>query len=111
MKALNDDFRKYQKEPYSRIETLREFSTGCNLDEEASNQGNIKAKPLLTFSFVYFVKNESQNEKICCEPHLKLCKSDNIGDNTYHFNRIYFHEGKKHIAEGRILIGHIGEHL
>lgn len=29
---------------------------------------------------------------------------------TY-FHRIYFHEGKENIAEGRILVGHIGVHL
>ena len=62
----------------------------------------------MTFSFL---NHQGQSEKICCEPHLKLSKSDNTGDNTYYFNRIYFHEGRNNISESRILIGHIGEHL
>jgi hypothetical protein len=108
LKALNNDFRKYQTQPYSRIETLKAFSIGCKLYEEASNQGNSEDKPKMTFSFF---NHEGQNENICCEPHLKLCKSDNSGDNTYYYHRIYFHEGKEHIAHCRILVGHIGEHI
>jgi hypothetical protein len=108
LKALNNDFRKYQAQPYSRIDTLKAFSIGCKLDEEASNQGNSTDKPKMTFSFL---NHQGLNENICCEPHLKLCKSDNKGDNTYYQHRIYFHEGKENISNNKILVGHIGEHI
>jgi hypothetical protein len=107
--ALNDEFGKYKsKEKYQRIETLKAFSIGCNLDQEASTEGDTKRKKDLTFDFL---NGENKSESVCCEPHLKLCKSDNDGDGEFYFHRIYFHEGKKGIAEGRILIGHVGEHL
>jgi len=59
------------------------------------------------------MNNENIMEPVCCEPHLKLCHNDNYpGDNAYVTNRrIYFHEGKTNIHEGKILIGHIGTHL
>jgi hypothetical protein len=107
--ALNDEFENYKnKDNYQRIETLKAFSIGCNLDQEASNEGDAKRKKDLTFDFP---TNENKLEAVCCEPHLKLCKSDNDGDSEFYFHRIYFHEGKGNIAEGRILVGHIGEHL
>jgi hypothetical protein len=107
--ALNDEFEKYKnKEKYQRIETLKTFSIACKLDQEASNQGDSKYKKYLTFDFL---TTDNKSEAICCEPHLKLRKSDNDGDSEFYFHRIYFHEGKENIAEGRILIGHIGEHL
>ncbi|MFK7946877.1 MAG: hypothetical protein AB8G11_04755 [Saprospiraceae bacterium] len=105
--ALNDEFRNYQNEPYQRIETLKAFSIGCNLDQEASNEGDAKRKKRLNFDFI---NNEKIIENVCCEPHLKLCKNDNE-DGKFYFHRIYFYEGKDNIADGKILIGHIGEHL
>jgi hypothetical protein len=103
LSALNDEFRNYQNEPYQRIETLKAFSIGCNLDKEASNEGGQNSekerkrrKKALTFSFL---TKENKLEDIYCEPHLKLCKSDNVGDNEFYFHRIYFHEGKENIAE------------
>jgi hypothetical protein len=115
--ALNDEFGKYKnKEKYQRIETLKAFSTGCNLDQEASTEGGQNSekerksrKEALTFNFL---TNENKLEPIYCEPHMKMANSDNYpGDGEFYFHRIYFHEGKKGIAEGRILIGHVGEHL
>lgn len=106
--ALNDEFRNYQNEPYQRIETLKAFSIGCNLDQEASNEGDAKRKKDLTFGFE---NDEKELENVCCEPHLKLCESDTSGDSEFYFHRIYFHEGKENIADGKILIGHIGKHL
>ena len=108
LSALNDEFIKYKNEPYQRIETLKSFSIGCNLDQEASTEGDAKRKKDLIFEFL---TDENKSESICCEPHLKLCKSDNNGDSEFYFHRIYFYEGKENIADGKILIGHIGEHL
>jgi hypothetical protein len=107
LSCLNDDFHKYKQEPYQRIETLSAFS--ALLDEQASGQGNAKLKKLMTFQFI---ANNGNTEAICCEPHLKICRSDRYpGDSQYHFHRIYFHEGKQNIQHGKILIGHIGLHL
>jgi hypothetical protein len=107
LSALNDEFRNYQQEPYQRIETLKTFSIGCKLDQEASTEGDVKRKKDFTFNFL---NDKNTIETLCCEPHLKLCKND-IEDGKFYFHRIYFHEGKDNIAEGKILIGHIGEHL
>ena len=52
---------------------------------------------------------KNTKELIYCELHLKLIYDDR---NVYSQNRrIYFHEGKPNIQKGKILIGHIGEHL
>ncbi|MCP4109370.1 MAG: hypothetical protein GY749_28245 [Desulfobacteraceae bacterium] len=109
LSALNDNFTKYKQIPYNRNYTLKIFSIGCNLDEEASSEGNIKHKKFFRFDF----KNkQGESEYIYCEPHLKLSRSDNYpGDNKYYFNRVYFNEGRENIAGGNILIGHIGEHI
>ncbi|RKZ37390.1 MAG: hypothetical protein DRQ49_16305, partial [Gammaproteobacteria bacterium] len=102
---LNDEFCKYYNQS-NRIDSLKNFSSACNVD--ASPQGNAKDKPKMTFEFV----NDSNiKEFICCEPHLKLGKSDDSGNSHYYFNRIYFHEGKENIANGKILIAHIGKHI
>jgi hypothetical protein len=106
---LNDDFNQYKGTPYLRRETLKVFSAACKLDEEATIEGNVKHKSKITFIF----ENDSDTmESICCEPHLKLCHSDkHPGDRVYYFHRIYFHEGKPNIQNGKILIGHIGKHI
>jgi hypothetical protein len=106
---LNDRFNEYKEIPYLRRETLKAFSAGCALDEEATIQGNVKDKNKITFEF----ENDAKiMEKICCESHLKLCYSDkHPGDKEYYFHRIYFHEGKPNIQNGKILVGHIGKHI
>jgi len=47
------------------------------------------------FSFD-FTNGDSVQERVCCEPHIKLCYNDNYpGDSSYSTDRkIYFHEGK-----------------
>lgn len=105
LSLLNDEFHKYAN-PSNRIETLKNFSSACDLD--ASPQGHAKDKPKMTFEFI---NDDNMTESVCCEPHLKLGQSDESGDSHYYFNRIYFHEGKKNIAKGRILMGHIGKHI
>ena len=109
LSMLNDEFYKYKTNPYNRIETLKRFSIACHLHQEASTEGNASRKITLSFEFI---NNEGQSVRICCEPHLKLCRSDSYpGDCEFYFYRIYFHEGQENIQNGRILIGHIGEHL
>lgn len=108
--ALNDGFKDAQQLGLNRTQVLERFSITAALDETASLEGNASRKPDLTFKFQ---NNSSEMEDVCCEPHLKLCYNDfHPGDTSYSTDRrIYFHEGKPNIANGKILIGHIGDHL
>jgi hypothetical protein len=110
LSALNDKFNNSAQLNLERQQTLKHFSIAANLDEEASLAGNASRKKALTFDFV---NDKNLKENVCCEPHLKLCYSDNYpGDSSYSTDRrIYFHEGKSNIQNGKILIGHIGDHL
>lgn len=110
LSALNDEFRNSQLEGLNRAEILKHFSIAQKLDERASLEGNASRKNDLTFEFL---NDSRQQELVCCEPHLKLCYNNNYpGDSSYSkIRRIYFHEGKSNIQQGKILIGHIGEHL
>lgn len=103
LKILNNEFRKYllNRQNYQRIEVLKTF--GSENSVEVTGQGNANQKVDMTFEF--------DNQDICCEPHIKISKSDVIGDNTYYHNRIYFYEGKDDIQNGKILVGHIGKHI
>lgn len=107
--ALNDKFRDSQNQPnLNRSQVLEHFSTNANLDEKASLEGNAERKP--DYTFLFLNTKSKEEEKVCCEPHLKLCFSDT--DTSYSTERrIYFHEGMSNIANGNILIGHIGKHL
>lgn len=106
--ALNDRFRESEDGIRHRTQVLEHFSGNCNLDETATLEGNAERKPNFTFEFI---DNDKKNQQVCCEPHLKLCKSDVSGDNTYYQYRIYFHEGIQNISNSKILVGHIGDHL
>jgi hypothetical protein len=108
--VLNDKFSNFVKLELNRTQTLKQFSIAAELDEEASLEGNASRKKDLTFDFV---NDKKLKENVCCEPHLKLCYNDNYpGDSSYSTDRrIYFHEGKLNIQNGKILIGHIGGHL
>lgn len=110
LKALNNDFKGAQQIGLNRSQVLAQFSITAALDETASLEGNASRKPDLTFKFQ---NSSSELEDVCCEPHLKLCYNDFYpGDSSYSTDRrIYFHEGKSNIANGKILIGHIGDHL
>jgi hypothetical protein len=104
---LNDRFRDCVEDGLNRRQILERFSIYANLDEIASLEGDAQRKWDFTFSFT---NNSGADENVCCEPHLKLCYSDK--DKSYsNDRRIYFHEGKANIQNGRILIGHIGKHL
>ncbi|MDR1003684.1 MAG: hypothetical protein LBL97_01550 [Prevotellaceae bacterium] len=107
LSALNDIFNQCIQDGLNRTQILQQFSIKANLDETASLEGDASRKENFTFEFV---NDAGVKENVCCEPHLKLCYSDN--NTSYSTNRrIYFHEGKTNIQNGSILIGHIGTHL
>lgn len=109
LSALNDDFKRIDVTNLNRSQILQKFSVDSKLDEVASLEGNASRKKAYTFTFE---DEEQKDVKVCCEPHLKLCYNDNPGDTSYSTNRrIYFHEGLPNIQKGKILIGHIGNHL
>jgi hypothetical protein len=109
LSKLNDEFHKHITTPYNRNDTLERFSIACKLHDKASSEGDASRKAYFTFDFINVKRERVQ---VCCEPHLKICRSDNYpGDAEYYFYRIYFHEGQNDIQNGKILIGHIGCHL
>jgi hypothetical protein len=110
LSALNDEFKEIDSTNLNRSQVLEQFSIKSKLDETASLEGNASRKPALTFSFL---DEKNKTVSVCCEPHLKLCHNDNYpGDKSYSTDRrIYFHEGITTIEKGKILIGHIGDHL
>ncbi len=109
LSGLNDIFPEYYaSESVNLPEILRAFSSRTST--QITMEGNIKRKSALTFEFEYET-DEAFTEKICCEPHIKLERSDNPGDSKYYFNRIYFHPGRSYIHGGKILVCHIGCHL
>lgn len=100
---LNDVFLQHLSGDIPK--SLRAFSVASGF--ETSNEGDAGRKKNFTFEFARIAGGSSS---ICCEPHIKLTKSDASGDSEFYFYRIYFHPGTPDIAGGKIL-GHIGEHL
>lgn len=103
LNGLNKYLREAQSKGKNRTDILKCLSILGKFHEYASPEGDAKRKVAFTF--------EVDSKKVCCEPHIKLCKSDNPGDNTYYFHRIYFYEGDPSIRKGKIIVGHIGRHL
>lgn len=103
--SLNDQFGDHFI-PNNIPQSLRQFTSACGI--ETSNEGNAERRDELSFSFT---THENKEESIYCEPHMKISQSDRPGDHHHYHNRIYFHPGKSTIADGRILVGHIGRHL
>ncbi|MDR6560792.1 MULTISPECIES: hypothetical protein [unclassified Arcicella] len=108
LSKLNDIFPQYLENGtnYQRINVLPEFSTKCGI--KVTPQGNLRDKPKITFTFT---NHRGEKESICCEPHAKFDKNDIEGDDSYYANRLYFHEGKREIENGKILVGYIGKHI
>lgn len=75
---------------------------------ETTMEGDAEKKEKMTFDFT---DNNQKSTPVCCEPHMKLSRSDNPGDSKHYTNRIYFHIGTKDILNGKILIGHMGSHI
>lgn len=109
--ALNDSFKTYSDSGKRRDLVLHDFSIGCNLDATATLEGDPDRK--IAFTFEFLVDGASGiKEKVVCEPHLKLCYTDDSPNQNYsNERRIYFHEGKDYIHKGKVLVGHIGRHL
>ncbi|HBO3681818.1 TPA: hypothetical protein ACLEX3_002406 [Pseudomonas aeruginosa] len=102
--ALNDNWPDWHGGDLTQA--LREFSVQSGFS--TTLEGNGARKEDFTFSFKV---DDERSENVICEPHMKLSTSDVPGDNTFHFNRIYFcprpHDGFK----GKLLVGHAGRHL
>ncbi|UKT62718.1 hypothetical protein [Pedobacter mucosus] len=106
LSELNDKFDGCRTSPYSRRETIRKFNSTCRFDQDASIEGNLSRKNALSRGFT---NNGGKVESVYCEIHLKLLLDDKGKVSTD--RRIYFHEGKVEIEGGKILVGHIGNHL
>jgi hypothetical protein len=114
LSCLNDRFKDFIIER-NLPETLKNFSAACNVD--ATLEGNLERKQDFEFTFTWEKIDEKTGNKttiscdVCCEPHLKISRSDNVGNTEFYFNRIYFHLGIEGFADAKILVGHIGRHL
>ncbi|PHV69596.1 hypothetical protein CS063_14900 [Sporanaerobium hydrogeniformans] len=97
LSAIND----YAKEVYEEVgnrEFYRVFKSRYNI--ECSGRGSRECGDGFKCKF----SNRSGiEEEVTCNPHTKLY-------NSYSEYRIYFSFGKESIADGKILIGHIGGH-
>lgn len=104
--ALNDKLPCIKKETNNgdRRTMLSKFSSSSGF--ETTLEGHAARKD--NFMFCFEDENGSTKD-ICCEPHMKIFKDDR--DKTSSDRRIYFHEGKSNIQNGKILIGWIGKHL
>jgi hypothetical protein len=102
--ALNDKLANHYSN--ETIKTLKSFSSECGI--ETTNEGDKNRKSNFTFKFPLNNRNEVS---VCCEPHMKISRSDNSSDNHFYHNRLYFHFPKSDVCNGKILVGHIGSHL
>ncbi|MBF0465564.1 MAG: hypothetical protein HQK88_03015 [Nitrospirae bacterium] len=108
LEKLNDEFRKYynyQSIAQSIDKIIQAFCSANNI------KGSLQGENHDQLYFEFYNTQTKTLEKICCDPHLKLRTPDRPGNTQRYENRIYFHQGKKGVQGGKILIGHIGEHL
>lgn len=104
LSSLNDDWDLYVGGDLPLI--LKAFSAKCGFSTTLEGNGGRKAA--LTFTFL---TADGKSEQVLCEPHMKLGAADAPGDSSYHFHRIYFNPRPHPAFEGKILVGHAGEHL
>ncbi len=102
--SLADDMPECMEQPTTQA-CMKAFSAKSGY--ETSMEGNADRKDALTFQFV----GKDGTIRILCEPHIKLHCSARAGDSEYYFHRIYFSSAEHAEFEGKMLIGHIGEHL
>lgn len=102
--SLANDMPECMKQPTTH-ECMKAFTAMSGF--ETSMEGDADRKDTLTFQF----KTDDRIIKILCEPHIKLHCSARAGDTEYYFHRIYFSSAEHADFEGKMLIGHIGEHL
>ena len=93
--ALNDAGSDYRR-------TCAEFQAYSHI--ECSPQSDRQAAQKLNYKFC---DSKGKEVVVCCELHTKL-KWD--GMDKLNQDRIYFHPGKPEIADGKVLIVHIGTH-
>ena len=106
LRALNDfspRFTELNAEGSDYRRTCSEFQAHSHI--ECSPQSNRSSARKLNFSFITCTGDEVI---ICCELHTKLKWN---GMDREHQDRIYFHPGKTEVAEGKVLIAHIGSHI
>jgi len=107
LKHLQDSFDSIYKEADQDMpNALKRFSTLVGI--ETTLEGKVARKPDFTFSFE---NDQKQTIQICCEPHIKFSKADNIGDTEHYWNRLHFAPKHPNITKGNVLVGHIGGHL
>jgi hypothetical protein len=105
LSELNDKLPNCIDSTKNRIELLKQFNSIASFDMDSSIEGDSERKKRLCF---YFLNSKGAEESVCCEPHLKMLYNDFKKKEQ---NRIYFHEGKSTIQNGKILVGHIGAHI
>ncbi|MDO7787865.1 hypothetical protein [Desulforamulus aquiferis] len=109
LSALNDEFNEifaaYRREGLNKVlEVFSSFSKiACTLEGDSES-----ARKRFTFDFE---SNNGETVRLKCEPHTKIDRTGLPGDSKFRFDRIYFHPGSDNIADGKILIAHIGKHL
>ncbi|MGL5751406.1 MAG: hypothetical protein ACRCXT_12810 [Paraclostridium sp.] len=109
LSAINNKFLDIYKdnENSGLVEILSHFQSATGI--KCTLEGNRKStKSRLTFTFKDIKGN---NINLVCEPHTKLDGNDKSGDTKFRFDRIYFHKGDNRIAENKVIIAHIGNHL
>jgi len=111
LEHLNDSFPQYHL-PTQRKASLKRLSSESGF--ETTPEGNPSAERKKELSFLFDVPNENgdvvDTKCIYCEPHMKFSRSDASGDSHHYVNRLYFREQHPDFP-GRLLIGHIGEHI
>jgi hypothetical protein len=100
--AINDYFMQifteYEGQGYRAIKDQFRLKTGIDCAPETDRDVARRRE-------YYFDTVEGRKEKVRCELHTKF---STFGKNK---DRLYFHQGKENIQNGKILIAHIGDHL
>jgi len=102
---LNDNLPVCKNKTGNRKDMLSMLNSISSFDRDCTNEGNMDRKQVLSEDFV---NNLGKSESVYCELHLKLLYDDS---KKVVQNRIYFHEGKANIHNGKVLVSHIGVHL
>ena len=98
---INDYFSSIREEfsGYGNEEVAQRFQSTTGIECSPENDRDTASRR--TFEFI---NNQGQYETICCELHTRLKTFRRDKD------RLYFHPGKSHIQDGKILVGFIGRH-
>lgn len=110
LSILNDHLAECITDVCTPKQITNKLNTFFPHDTDSSPESCSSRRNLCTFKFL---NDKKQYEDICCELHIKIHSDDKnrIPTKNQPFARIYFNKGKTNIQNGKILIGHIGEHL